>query len=125
MALQSNLFKGDPQLEAAATSNPGHITSGARGLHVAKIQRALNLIQGLSLAEDGVYGAGTAAAVLEYKQQRNIVNTSYQSAADNIVGVLTIAALDQEMLILETPAEPVVLHFPAMMWRPIKGPRRV
>jgi peptidoglycan hydrolase-like protein with peptidoglycan-binding domain len=125
MALQSNLFKGDPQLEAAATSNPAHITPGARGPYVAKIQRALNLIQGLSLAPDGVYGVGTAAAVLEYKQQRNIVNTSYQSEADNIVGVMTMAALDQEMLRFETPAEQVVLHFPAMMWRPIKGPRRV
>ena len=125
MALQSILFKGDPQLEAAATSNPAHITPGARGPHVSKIQRALNLIQGLALAEDGVYGAGTAAAVLEYKQQRNTVNTSYQSTADNIVGIMTMAALDREMLILEAPAEPVVLHIPAMLWRPIKGPRRV
>ena len=124
MALQSSLFKGDPQLEAAATSHAAHITPGARGPHVAKIQRALNVIQELSLAEDGAYGAGTAAAVLLYKQQRNIVNTSYQHAADDIVGIMTIAALDQELLGLETPPEPVVLHFPAMMWRPIKGPRR-
>ena len=125
MALQSILFKGDPQLEAAATSNPAHITPGARGPHVSKIQRARKLIPRLSLAEDGVYGAGTAAAVLAYKQQRNIVNTSYQSTADNIVGIMTMAALDREMLIVEAPAEPVVLHIPAMMWRPIKGPRRV
>jgi peptidoglycan hydrolase-like protein with peptidoglycan-binding domain len=123
MALQSILFKGDPQLEAAATSNAAHITPGARGPHVSKIQRALNLIQGLLLAEDGVYGAGTAAAVLEYKQQRNIVNTTYQTEADNIVGIMTMAALDADMLAQEGVNDTASIRFPALLWRQTR-PRR-
>ena len=44
-----------------------------------------------------MYGPSTANAVPAYKQTRNIVNRSYQAQADNIVGKMTIAALDQEM----------------------------
>jgi hypothetical protein len=44
------------------------------------------------------YGPSTAAAVLKFKQKRNIVNRAYQTQADNIVGKMTIAALDNEML---------------------------
>ena len=43
------------------------------------------------------YGASTASAVLKYKTKRKIINTSYQTKADNIVGKMTIAALDKEM----------------------------
>src|SRR5262249_23232676 len=39
--------------------------------------------------------------VLAYKQKRNIVNRSYQTQADNIVGKMTMAALDLEMLSIE------------------------
>ena len=35
---------------------------------------------------------------MAYKQKRNIINYSYQTRADNIVGKMTIAALDEEML---------------------------
>jgi hypothetical protein len=42
----------------------------------------------------GRYGASTAEAVLEYKRTRKIINFSYQTKADNIVGKMTIAALD-------------------------------
>ena len=38
MALQSSLFRGDPKLEAAAVSDQAHITLGATGPHVKKIQ---------------------------------------------------------------------------------------
>ena len=38
-----------------------------------------------------------AAAVLAYKKKRNIINWSYQQQADNIVGKMTIAALDAEI----------------------------
>jgi hypothetical protein len=44
------------------------------------------------------YGRSTADAVLAYKRKRNIVNRSYQTQADDIVGKMTIAALDREML---------------------------
>jgi len=76
MALQSQLFRGDPQLEAAAVSDPAHIEPGARGEHVRKIQLALIQLDGADIDPDGQYGPATAAAVLAYKQKqkRNIIN---------------------------------------------------
>jgi hypothetical protein len=35
------------------------------------------------------YGPATSAAVLSFKQARNIVNRSYQTQADRIVGKMT------------------------------------
>lgn len=102
MALRSQLFRGDPKLEAAAISDPAHITPGARGEHVRKIQSALTRLDGASIAADGVYGAATAAAVLAYKEKRRIINRSYQSTADNIVGRMTMELLDKDMLALES-----------------------
>jgi len=101
MSLQSELFRGDPKLEAAAVSDPAHIVQGARGDHVRKIQMALIRLDGATIAPDGDYGSATAAAVLAYKQKRNIVNRSYQSKPDNIVGKMTIDRLDKEMLAAE------------------------
>jgi peptidoglycan hydrolase-like protein with peptidoglycan-binding domain len=123
MALQFQLFKGDPKLEAAAASHPAHIAPGARGPHVVKIQQALNVILSLSLGPDKVYGQGTAAAVLQYKRQRNIVNTTYQTEADNIVGIMTMTALDADMLTREGAADTASLRFPALLWRQAR-PRR-
>src|SRR5262249_16647522 len=101
MALQSQLFRGDPKLEAAAVSDPARIHQGASGEHVRKIQMALIQLDGATLNPDGSYGPATAGAVLAYKQKRNIVNRSYQTQADNIVGKMTMAALDQEMILKE------------------------
>src|SRR5260370_41234084 len=101
MGLQSKLFQGDPKLEAAAISDPGHIGPGAMGDHVAKIQQALNLLDGASIAQDGKYGPATANAVLAYKRKRNIVNLAYETQADNIVGKMTMASLDRELSALE------------------------
>ena len=102
MSLQSKLFRGDPKLEAAATSPPDHILPGAAGSHVAKIQQALIELDGAIINPGELvakqYGPSTAAAVLSYKQKRAIVNRSYQTQADNIVGIMTMAALDREML---------------------------
>jgi peptidoglycan hydrolase-like protein with peptidoglycan-binding domain len=98
MALQSRLFRGDPKLEAAASSDPDHITPGAKGSHVGKIQQALIQLDNADIDQDGDYGPATAAAVLAYKQKRNIVNLTYQTQADNIVGKMTMAALDLELL---------------------------
>jgi hypothetical protein len=47
------------------------------------------------------YGSSTAEAVLAYKAARNIVNKSYQSVPDDIVGIMTIARMDQEMVAME------------------------
>jgi hypothetical protein len=44
------------------------------------------------------YGKSTVAAVLAFKTKRQIINTSYETQVDNIVGKMTIAALDEEML---------------------------
>jgi hypothetical protein len=110
MGLQSQLFRGDPQLEAAAVSDPAHIMPGASGPHVQKIQAALLLLDGAPIAEDELlrtfYGSSTADAVLNYKRKRNIINRSYQTQADNIVGKMTMANLDGEML-TQPPAQPV------------------
>jgi peptidoglycan hydrolase-like protein with peptidoglycan-binding domain len=97
MPLKSKLFKGDPKLEAAAVSNAAHIVPGASGTHVAKIQRALNILDQASLDEDGAYGSETASAVLRYKQKRRIINKHYQTQPDNIVGIMTISTMDHEL----------------------------
>ena len=108
MALQSQLFRGDPKLEAAAVSDPAHIVPGATGEHVRKIQLALIQLDGAAIDPDGKYGPATVAAVLAYKRNRNIINRSYQTQADNIVGKMTMAAIDSEMLAKERiPTEPI------------------
>ena len=106
MALQSSLFKGDPVFEACLTRDSAHITPGARGIHVAKIQYALMVLDrylpAKSELDTGTYGRSTAEGVLAFKQRRNIINYSYQRTADNIVGKMTIAALDAEIFRLES-----------------------
>src|SRR5262245_58327552 len=112
MGLQSQLFRGDPKLEAAAVSDPAHIMLGASGPHVYKIQTALMLLDRAAIAADEMqrafYGDTTASAVLAYKRKRDIVNRSYQTQPDNIVGKMTMASLDREMQKWETlPRGPV------------------
>lgn len=106
MALQSQLFRKDPKLEAAAVADSAHITKGMHGDYVQKIQLALIQLDGASIHVDGAYGAQTAAAVLAYKRKRNIVNRAYQTTADDIVGKMTISALDAEMLQAERKSKP-------------------
>jgi hypothetical protein len=78
-----------------------HVTQGAIGDHVAKIQLAVSLLDGLVIDRSELqtqrYGRSTASAVLAYKKKRQIINRSYQNAPDDIVGKMTIASLDQEM----------------------------
>ena len=101
MSLQSKLFKGDPKLEAGLLHDAAHVTPGAVGNHVSKIQTALAVLDNahISTAEIATmrYGTTTAKAVLAYKQRRKIINYSYETQADNIVGKMTIASLDGEM----------------------------
>ena len=101
MALRSKLFAGDAKLEAAAVSDPAHIVPGASGDHVRKIQTALIRLDGATIDVDSIYGGQTSRAVLAYKQKRDIVNRSYQSQADNIVGRMTVAAMDDELVAAE------------------------
>ncbi|MBW8784926.1 MAG: hypothetical protein JF593_09855 [Novosphingobium sp.] len=105
MALASRLFRGNAALEACAVRDAAHILQGARGEHVGRIQFALFRIDGINIDRSELsvqlYGRSTANAVLSFKQRRSIINRSYQSTADDIVGRMTIAALDQEMLRIE------------------------
>jgi peptidoglycan hydrolase-like protein with peptidoglycan-binding domain len=109
--LQSPLFKGDPKLEACLVHDSAHVTQGAVGDHVAKIQTALKILDDLNIdpAELSAkrYGPSTAAAVLSFKKKRRIINFSYQTHEDNIVGKMTIAALDKEMAPPPSPPPPV------------------
>ena len=101
MGLISQLFRGDGALEACLVNDRAHLVEGTRGAHIPKIQRALAVLDGALINVDEVsaalYGRTTARAVLDYKQKRRIINFSYQTQADNIVGKMTLAALDREM----------------------------
>jgi peptidoglycan hydrolase-like protein with peptidoglycan-binding domain len=125
--LQSALFRDDAKLEAAATSDPAHLLVGSSGAHVGKIQTALAILDGAVISPDEVqqtsYGSTTAGAVLEYKRKRNIVNRSYQTQADAIVGKMTMASLDAEMVKQEGANEGVKLIVTALRWRPLKKTR--
>lgn len=104
--LRSDLFKGDARLEACATTPSAHIAPTAppeRGEHVAKIHAALANLQPDSVIAENekgqlIYGSTTAAAVLDYKRARAIINPTYQSTPDNIVGQMTIKRMDADML---------------------------
>ena len=116
MALKSELFAGDAKLEAAAISNPAHVVPGAVGPHVRKLQIALRRLDKATIDRGEIaaqrYGPSTAAAVLKYKQSRTIVNRSYQSSADNIVGIMTMARLDSDLAKFEAdnPRELVAMR---------------
>jgi hypothetical protein len=105
MGLQSTVFgfKGDAALEACLVKDEAHIKQGVNGVggHVLKIQQALTTLDRLAISPDEIrkktFGQSTAAAVLKFKQKRRIINFSYQTQADNIVGKMTIAAMDKEL----------------------------
>jgi hypothetical protein len=109
MALKSSLFLKDPRHSACQTNNAAHYTKGQSGTHIADVQAVLNLLDDLfiSPAERSAqfYGPSTAAAVLAFKQKRKIINTSYQTTADDIVGIMTITALDNELAAFEAKAK--------------------
>jgi len=101
MGLVSRLFRGNKKLEACQVDNAAHITLGAQGEDVAKIQFALFSLDSLKIDRTELvtqtYGPSTAAAVLSYKTKRQIINKSYQTTPDGIVGKMTITSLDAEM----------------------------
>jgi hypothetical protein len=106
MPLQSYLFSGSDRLNTCLVQDSAHVKQGDSGDRVEKIQVALNFIDGLQI--DGLelagkfYGPSTAAAVLSYKTNRSIINTSYQTTADDIVGKMTVASLDQDLINRQT-----------------------
>ena len=84
MPLRSDLFSGSKALQACLNSDAAHVVPGARGEHVALIQSALVRLGALDIegarAEAKFYGPRTAAAVLAYKQEFNVVNRNYQDS---------------------------------------------
>ena len=102
MPLNSRAFAADPKLEACLVNDSAHLTIGAQGEHVAKVQSAIIFLDGLDIdaaeLRAGRYGQSTAAAVLQFKTTRGIINPPYQQAPDNIVGKMTIKALDDELV---------------------------
>jgi hypothetical protein len=105
MPLQSLMLKDETALQMCLVSDPAHVVPGAKGNHVAKIQKVLMLVDRANILESELrsrtYGSTTANAVIAYKRARNIINRAYQNTADNIVGKMTIARLDADMLDLE------------------------
>ena len=105
MPLQSTIFRNEERLQSCAINDVSHLILGTKGHHVRLVQTALvNLnfggIHGREYV-DGHYGQTTADAVLRYKTSRKIINFSYQTRPDNIVGKMTITMLDGEMRDLE------------------------
>jgi len=108
--LRSKLLSGDTRLESCAVLDDAHLTKGVVGEFVFKVQTALAKLEG-ALIEAGEisanrYGPTTARAVLAFKQKRSIINPAYQTAADDIVGKMTIVRLDAEMAELEKREPP-------------------
>ena len=103
--LKSKLLSPSQRLNDCEAQDSAHVTVGNVGDHVKRIQQALIRIDNADIAEteltNATFGERTAAAVLDYKQRRNIINRSYQRTADNIVGKMTIKSIDDEMLPLE------------------------
>lgn len=117
--LSSQLFRGDQSLNDALNKDPAHITPGtpstheAVGEHVSKIQDALFLLMHEVVIDheeirNRRYGPTTANAVLAYKRKFKIINRSYQTAPDNIVGKMTMAKLDSDLQALEAKFQQMI-----------------
>lgn len=104
--LGSELFRSDDKLQKCLRNPADHVVPGSRGDHVGKIQQAVIRL-GAAIISPGeiasqFYGPSTARAVRLYKgPPRNIINTAYENAPDDIVGQMTIDRLDDEMIVLE------------------------
>jgi hypothetical protein len=103
--LKSRLLSPSDRLQKCEVQDAAHVTRGDVGDHVKRIQLALVRIDNAKIADAEMnasrYGETTAAAVLKYKTARNIVNKTYQKTADDIVGKMTIARLDEDIVALE------------------------
>jgi hypothetical protein len=101
MPLTSLWFSGNDRLQRCLVSDPEHVKRGDQGMHVLLIQEAVVLLDAAVISQAEIdalrYGPSTANAVLAYKTKRNIINRAYETTADDIVGKMTIAALDAEM----------------------------
>ena len=105
--LRSKLFSGNRELKEASENHARHIVRNHKqtGDFVSKIQEALIILDNAILTgseiPDQRYGNSTADAVLAYKTSRGVINHTYQKTADDIVGIMTMARLDKDMLEIE------------------------
>src|ERR1700693_3864152 len=118
MVLQSKLFKEDVRLQQCLVSDPSHVQRNDKGDHVARIQQALRILMeddGIDIDDDELkskeYLQSTVDAVQKFKDDRKIINQSYQTSADNIVGKMTIARLDKDILAVEKANAPEFIDF--------------
>jgi len=112
MSLASEMFRDDRRLQECLLHDRAHLTEGTVGPFVNKVQDALFVIDGLRCVPEERrmqrYGPTTAAAVQSFKKRRRIINRSYQTQADDIVGKMTIDALDKALVEKERQCRPVV-----------------
>jgi hypothetical protein len=118
MVLQSKLFKEDVRLQQCLFSDPAHVQRNDKGDHVARIQQALRILMeddGIDIDDDELkskeYLQSTVDAVQKFKDDRTIINQRYQTSADNIVGKMTIARLDKDILAVEKANAPEFIDF--------------
>jgi hypothetical protein len=113
MPLKSSALAGDDRLEACLVEDRAHLTPGTTGEFVAKVQAAIIFLDSLKIDEGeldtATYGPSTAAAVLAFKKKRKIINRAYEQTEDNIVGKMTIKALDDELAASENASENLVV----------------
>ena len=121
MPLRSKLFASDKALEACLTTDTAHLTPGSVGEAVSKIHTALLIIDNRQVSAEELksrrYGQTTAAAVLAYKTKRSIVNPRYQTKPDDIVGKMTIASMDDELMVIERSVQDRRIRSRDNMWR--------
>jgi hypothetical protein len=81
---------------------------------VRKIQAAVMVLDGAVIVKAELdaarYGPSTARAVLAYKTKRRIINRAYESQADDIVGIMTIKALDSELVARQIEEKPILTN---------------
>jgi hypothetical protein len=122
MALTSELFRDNKKLQDCLIRDSAHIVASDplrtgendQGEHVALIHKALRQVMpnpsfGLEEATE-TYGPKTAEVVRQFKALQNppILNKALQQTVpDNIVGKLTIAALDEQVGRKKSPPPPV------------------
>jgi peptidoglycan hydrolase-like protein with peptidoglycan-binding domain len=122
LPLTSELFKNDEKLQKCSLLDSAHIVAAAppfqvgtndQGSHIALIHTALREVMpgasfGLEEATE-TYGPKTAEVVRQFKAKQNppILNKALgQRVPDNIVGKLTIAALDAQVGRKKPPSAP-------------------
>jgi peptidoglycan hydrolase-like protein with peptidoglycan-binding domain len=83
--MQTVMQSGDKSMTSTSIATDPTLRQGDSGDAVTELQQLLNA-KGINIAIDGVFGAATRAAVVQFQQQNSLV-------ADGIVGTQTWQAL--------------------------------